>query len=319
MRSAPRASLLTGPPPPWSLSLHQVSGAPRTLPWRMVLMRQMDPQCVYDKGVRARADLDEFELMVYGIRELETHNALEGWDAFFLGSCADLYPIVRDALTRIGDSSSLLILDDYQRYLQAHGVPVEPGAIARFVVQPDAAPESSALNWGDLFARAAPERWELMRTYLESHGIELLSDTERLPTRPSLAEALASATGSFEGGAERFVQRVLRRGVAWSVEIADGLKCRLSQQGRGRRVLLLWSSERSARSAAAAESSKSKLRRVFLDELLTSWLPAMSREGLLVGPDPDGDRQGFELGPLDLRIKLLGQMDAETRARYEGR
>lgn len=279
----------------------------------------MDLRQVYDRGVRSSAELDELELMVYSVKELETYSAAEGWDAFFIGSRAHLCSSVRDALTRIGDDSSLLVLDDYQRYLAAHGVPFEPRAIEEFVTAQETEHPSDTLDWGDLFARLEPERWRLLHAYLESQGVNLRGSTAWPPVRHSLDEALAALAQGAPARPVCFVERVLHRGMAWAIEIEDGLKCRLSRHGGKERVLLMWSSERVARRAAAVEPPAARLRSVLLDELLHSWLPTMAGDGLLVGLDPDGRLEQEEVGPIELRDQLLSHMDESTRTLYEKR
>jgi hypothetical protein len=280
-------------------------------------IRRLEFRQVYDKKTRSFATLDAFECMVYCVHELETYSAMEGWDAFFMGSRAHLYPAVRDTLARIGDTSSLLVLDDYERHLAAHGVRFEPRAIERFVAREEAEDKFASLDWAALFGRVEPERWSLLQSYLESHGVELVGRTER--PLGSVEQPASLPNEREQDRRDGFVEHVLRRGLAWAVEVEDGLRCRASRYDDTKRVLLIWSSERAARRAAGLEPAEAQPCSVLLRELLRRWLPAMAADGLLVGPDPDGRLEPEEVGPIELRDRVVSQMDEASRALYEQR
>jgi hypothetical protein len=160
------------------------------------MTRVLDPNALYERalvGPTGDEELDEIELLVYSVKELETWNAMQGWDWFFMGSSAHFYPTLRRCLELISDSRSLAILDDYVGYLAARGVPVEPEAIERFRQQEvEAAPRP---DWGGLFEAAAAERWQRLTSYLRGQGIELIEAPVAVPAAATaLIAALTSTT-----------------------------------------------------------------------------------------------------------------------------
>ena len=143
-------------------------------------MRSLDPDAVYTKALAHPAgvdDLDEHEVLVYAVKELETYIAMSGWEGFFTGSCSYLYPHVRRCLELTGDSRSLAILDSYVNHLASFGVAIDADAIEDFNRSWTPGPAQPA--WGKQFQAAVTERWQRIRSYLESQNILLVDRTLR--------------------------------------------------------------------------------------------------------------------------------------------
>ncbi|MEZ4222610.1 MAG: hypothetical protein R3B13_16840 [Polyangiaceae bacterium] len=161
-------------------------------------MRKLDPDEVYERALArpdAVGDLDDVELLVYAVKELETYSDMQGWDAFFTGSCSYLYPDVRRCLTAAADLTSLAVLDDYVAYHAERSVPFEPDAIDELSLRETDAERRSRPDWRGRFQRAQPERWARIGAYLKSLGVELVESPpdEAMPTE--LADVIALVKG----------------------------------------------------------------------------------------------------------------------------
>jgi hypothetical protein len=54
-----------------------------------------------------------------------------------------------------------------------------------------------------------------------------------------------------------------------------------------------------------------------LFDFMYRWLPGMSRDGVLAGPNWTGDLSGLELDPFELRQAIESAMSPEHLARHE--
>jgi hypothetical protein len=151
-------------------------------------MRELDPNEVYLRALQhpgGAQDLDDVELLVYAVKEVEVFSSMEGWDAFFVGSCSYLYPDVRRCLTACSDTRSLAVLDDYVAYHSSRGIPFEPEAIEKLWFRETDEEAAQRTDWYAAFHDAGPERWQRIAAYLRTVGVELVEK----PVAPS-AEVL---------------------------------------------------------------------------------------------------------------------------------
>ena len=65
--------------------------------------------------------------------------------------------------------------------------------------------------------------------------------------------------------------------------------------------------------------SHEELHTMTLFDFLYRWLPGMSGDGVMAGPNWTGELVGKEIDPYDLRVDIEGRMPPRMAAEYEGR
>ena|ERR1044071_536435 len=118
---------------------------------------------------------------------------------------------------------------------------------------------------------------------------------------------------------QRFVQRVVASGEAWVLSGESGPAfCEANEQD-DTNVILFFSDSPYARRVRTQSMPGHKPERLDLFDLLYRWLPGMSQDGVLAGPNWTGDLVGLEIAPAQLRAQLQKEMSEEQRAEFSER
>jgi hypothetical protein len=133
----------------------------------------LDAMAVYARGLRDPDSLTKAERLVYVLMELETYADMEGWDHFFTTNKLRYYPELKEGLAAAGDSESLEVLEDYERHLTAHAVPLDADAIEDFVCSADDVELAKWRDWRGDYSDLCPARWEKVKAYLRRGGLAM--------------------------------------------------------------------------------------------------------------------------------------------------
>ena len=117
----------------------------------------------------------------------------------------------------------------------------------------------------------------------------------------------------------RFVQRVVVAGEAWILSSNNGAASCESNHHDDADVILFFSDAAYARRAQSQSFPDHEPERMDLFDLLYRWLPGMSQDGVLAGPNWTGDLVELEFDPFKLREELESQLSAEQRTRFAER
>src|SRR5688500_17243747 len=103
-------------------------------------------------------------------------------------------------------------------------------------------------------------------------------------------------TASCEENYRRFIERVAASGEAWILKNESGAAHCESNEGDSD-VILFFSDAAYARRVQNSAMTKYQPQRLDLFDLLFRWLPGMSNDGVLAGPNWTEDLIGLELNP----------------------
>jgi hypothetical protein len=126
-------------------------------------------------------------------------------------------------------------------------------------------------------------------------------------------------TADCEADVERFVQRVARHEVVWYLTSPTGaVSCESNddKDGEPLTVLLFFSDEAYARRCQRAHYSEHEVQSMPLFDFLFRWLPGMSGDGVLAGPNWNQDLVGLELDPYVLRQRIDAALTPEQAATH---
>jgi hypothetical protein len=120
---------------------------------------------------------------------------------------------------------------------------------------------------------------------------------------------------------ERFVRRVAERDEVWALQSPQGFAYCDSNEfededGEASTVLLFFSDRAYAARAQAAHFPEYVPATIPLFDFLFRWLPGMSGDARLAGPNWSGDLTGREVDPFELRELIEAGMTPELQARH---
>jgi hypothetical protein len=121
---------------------------------------------------------------------------------------------------------------------------------------------------------------------------------------------------------DRFIRRVVDADTVWYLTSATGTACcdsnaEVDDEEEPATVLLFFSDQAYARRTQSRNFPAHRPASMSLFELMYRWLPGMSRDGVLAGPNWTGDLSGLELDPFELRQAMASAMTPEHVARHE--
>lgn len=120
-------------------------------------------------------------------------------------------------------------------------------------------------------------------------------------------------------GRRRFVDRVAASENAWALRDESGLAACKSIVNPRQDVLLFWSDRAYAARAAKTSFPQHEVVKVPLFELLFRFLPGMSDDGVLAGPNWSGDLVGLEVDPMELAEEITQTISPKRLAEYAER
>ena len=136
-------------------------------------------------------------------------------------------------------------------------------------------------------------------------------------------------TADSKADLDRFVRRVAERDEVWVLGSPGGVAVCLSNEFEGDDgeddgdegdppvVLLFFSDRAYAARAQAAQFPGHAPKAIALFDFMYRWLPGMSGDGALAGPNWSGDLTGCELDPFELRELIEAAMAPEHVARHQ--
>ena len=113
----------------------------------------------------------------------------------------------------------------------------------------------------------------------------------------------------------RFVERVVASGEAWFLAGDSGPAFCESNEREDGSVILLFSDSAYARRVQTQSIPDHQPERLDLFDLLYRWLPGMTQDRVLAGPNWTGDLVGLEIDPKELRNELEKNLNVEQRAK----
>ena len=124
-----------------------------------------------------------------------------------------------------------------------------------------------------------------------------------------------------EADVERFVKRVAASEVVWYLR-ADG-RCAVCEshdedgEGEPVTVYLFFSDEAYASRCQKACYEDHEIQSIALFDFLFRWLPGMSGDEVLAGPNWNQDLVGIELDPFELRERIEAALSPAQAAAHE--
>ena len=128
---------------------------------------------------------------------------------------------------------------------------------------------------------------------------------------------LDSAT--VENNFQRFIDRIIESESVFYLENEDGVANSVSNEDEETVILVFWSDRAYATRAKKCFNEDFNEVEMGLFDFLFRWLPGMSGDGVLVGPNWNGDLVGREIDPFDLREIIEERMPSDLVARYDAK
>ena len=126
---------------------------------------------------------------------------------------------------------------------------------------------------------------------------------------------LDSAT--VESNFQRFINRVIDNESLFYLSNDEGVANSVSNDDEETTILLFWSDRAYAHRAKKIFSEEFSESEMTLFEFLYRWLPGMSGDDVLAGPNWNGNLVGREIDPFDLRTEIEERMPPELLEEYE--
>jgi len=126
---------------------------------------------------------------------------------------------------------------------------------------------------------------------------------------------LDSAT--VESNFQRFIDRTVEDELVFYLANKDGVATSVSNEDDETVILLFWSDRAYASRAKKCFEENFDEMEIELFDFLYRWLPGMSGDEVLAGPNWNGDLVGREVDPFELREMIEEKLPSELAAKYE--
>ncbi|MES2921701.1 MAG: DUF2750 domain-containing protein [Verrucomicrobiota bacterium] len=127
-------------------------------------------------------------------------------------------------------------------------------------------------------------------------------------------------TADCEADVQRFSKRVAESEVVWYLESEEGpAVCESSDEdseGEPLTVMLFFSDEAYARRCQRGHFEDHEIESMSLFDFLFRWLPGMSGDSVLAGPNWNQDLVGLELDPFELRELVEAELTPAQSASH---
>ena len=128
---------------------------------------------------------------------------------------------------------------------------------------------------------------------------------------------LDSAT--VESNLQRFVKRIIENETIFYLSNEDGVANSVSNDDEETVILMFWSDRAYAARANHSFEESYNETEMELFNFLYQWLPGMSGDGVLAGPNWSGELIGREIDPFELREMIEDQMPSELLEKFEAK
>jgi len=126
-------------------------------------------------------------------------------------------------------------------------------------------------------------------------------------------------SATVESNFQRFIDRVIESESVFYLSSDEGVANSVSNEDEETVVLVFWSDRAYASRAKSVFEDEYLESEMTLFDFLYRWLPGMSGDGALAGPNWDGNLIGKEIDPFSLRTEIEERMPPELREKYEER
>ncbi len=126
---------------------------------------------------------------------------------------------------------------------------------------------------------------------------------------------LDSAT--VESNFQRFINRVIENETVFYLSNDEGVANSVSNDDEETIILMFWSDRAYAQRANKVLPEEFSESEMTLFDFLYRWLPGMTGDQVLAGPNWNGDLVGREIEPFDLRTEIEERMPPELLEEYE--
>ncbi len=124
---------------------------------------------------------------------------------------------------------------------------------------------------------------------------------------------------SVDANFQNFVSAVAEREAVYYLSHPDGVANSVSNDDENVVVLMFWSDKAYASESNRGFDDEYEVAEMDLFEFMYQWLPGMSGDGVLAGPEWTADLIGIEINPFELRELIDGAMSADQRNACETR
>ena len=128
---------------------------------------------------------------------------------------------------------------------------------------------------------------------------------------------LDSAT--VESNYQRFIDRIIEKETVFYLANEEGVANSVSNDDEETVILMFWSDRAYASRAKQCFDEYFEEVEMDLFEFLYRWLPGMSGDGVLAGPNWNGSLVGREIDPFELREEIEQRMPSELVDKYEAK
>ncbi len=122
---------------------------------------------------------------------------------------------------------------------------------------------------------------------------------------------------TIESNFRRFIDRIIEKESVFYLANEDGVANSVSNEDDETVILMFWSDRAYATRAKKCFDEHFDEVEMDLFDFLYKWLPGMSGDGVLAGPNWNGDLVGKEINPFELRELIEGRMSSELIAKHE--
>ena len=124
-------------------------------------------------------------------------------------------------------------------------------------------------------------------------------------------------SATVEASYQRFLKRVAESEIVIYLSNNEGVANSVSNDDEEATILMFWSDEAYAKRVENVLPEEFEVAQMSLFDFLYRWLPGMSGDGVLAGPNWDGNLFGKELDPFELREDLEEIMSKSLHEKYE--
>jgi hypothetical protein len=124
---------------------------------------------------------------------------------------------------------------------------------------------------------------------------------------------------TVESNYQRFIDRIIEKETVFYLANEEGVANSVSNDDEETVILMFWSDRAYASRAKQCFDEYFEEVEIDLFEFLYRWLPGMSGDGVLAGPNWNGSLIGREIDPFELREEIEQRMPSELVDKHEAK
>lgn len=126
-------------------------------------------------------------------------------------------------------------------------------------------------------------------------------------------------SATVERNYHRFIERIIKKESVFYLANENGVANSVSNDDKESVILMFWSDRAYATRAKMCFEEEFNEIEMDLFDFLYRWLPRMSGDEFLAGPNWDGNLVGREIDPFELREEIEDKMPKELISKHEQR